>query len=275
MPAARKTPLGGFLFGLKITSDSITLDYTQGTALFKQVSGLKSETDVQPYQEGGNTAGHYQLPGVVKWPNLVLKSGFTGDPKLYNWKFAPKRVNGAVIMLGPDMVEVCRWEFANGIPVKWDGPDLDSGKNEISIESIEIAHEGLTFVNATPPAEPPPPAPPPKAPAPPIDATVNFPVNSSTVPKPNADLDAIVDELKKDPDKKVKIEADTDTTGSASSNKSLAQRRADSVKKYLIDGGTPEAQIASCIGYGEDRAAAAIGDNKNDASWRRTKVVDA
>ncbi|MFM8388101.1 MAG: phage tail protein [Actinomycetota bacterium] len=26
---------------------------------------------------------------------------------------------------------------------KWEGPDLDASKNEISIESIEIAHEGL------------------------------------------------------------------------------------------------------------------------------------
>jgi OOP family OmpA-OmpF porin len=95
------------------------------------------------------------------------------------------------------------------------------------------------------------------------------------VPKPNAALDAVADALKNDPNKKVKIEGDTDSTGSASYNKTLSQQRADAVKKYLIDGGTPAAQITSCIGYGEDRCAAAIGDNKNDASWRRTKVIDA
>ena len=187
------------------------------------------------------------------------------------WKYKPKRVNGIVVQLGPTMQEICRWEFANGYPVKWTGPDFDANKNEVAIETIEIAHEGLTFVNGQQAAPPPPPPPP----SPPIDATVTFPVNSSTVPKPNAALDAVADALKKDPEKKVKIEADTDSTGSATSNKTLSQQRADAVKKYMIDGGTPAAQITSCIGYGKDRSKAAIGDNKDDASWRRTKVIDA
>jgi OOP family OmpA-OmpF porin len=108
-----------------------------------------------------------------------------------------------------------------------------------------------------------------------VDAEVNFPVNSSTVPKPNAKLDAVADAVKKDPQKKIKIEADTDSTGSAASNKTLSQNRANSVKQYLIEGGTPEAQIVSCVGYGKDRCVAAIGDNKNDPSWRRTKVIEA
>jgi phage tail-like protein len=275
-PANRKTPLTGFLFGFKISDGDPALDYTAGTAFFKSVQGLKMDNEVVDYTEGGVTNWTRKVIGVRKWPNLVLSQGFTGDSKIFMWKYKPKRVNGMVVQLGPKLEEIGRWEFSNGYPVKWTGPDFDANKNEIAIETIEIAHEGLVYVpkDAAPPPPPPPPPPAPP-PSPPIDATVNFPTNSSTVPKPNAALDAVADQLKSDPNKKVKIEGDTDSTGSASYNKTLSQQRADAVKKYLIDGGTPAAQIVSSIGYGEDRCAAAIGDNKNDASWRRTKVIDA
>src|SRR5206468_4050710 len=89
---------------------------------------------------------------------------------------------------------------------------------------------------------------------PPIDVTVNFPTNSSAVPSPNADLDGAIQTLKDNPDKNVKVEGDTDTVGTASSNQTLSQNRANSVKQYLIQGGTPEGQIVSAIGYGKQRA---------------------
>jgi phage tail-like protein len=275
MPAARKNPLGGFLFGFKITSGPLQMDSGQGTAFFRQISGLKSETEIQDFNEGGNTAFTRKLAGVCKWPNLVLRQGFTGDLRLFKWKFAPERVNGVIIQLGPDLKEICRWEFVKGYPVKWDGPDLDGSKNEIAIESLEIAHEGLTFKTGSPAAEPPPPPPKKEPPPEPIDCTVNFAVSSSKVSKPNEKLDKASEDLKKNPERKVKIEADTDSTGAATMNKKLSQDRANAVKQHLLEGGTKESQIVSCVGYGKDRAVAAIGDNKNDASWRRTKVIDA
>src|SRR5262252_3559473 len=180
MSATRKTPLGGFLFGFKITSGPLQADSASGTAFFKQISGLKNETEIQDFVEGGNTAFTRKLAGGRKWPNLVLRQGFTGDIRLFKWKLAPERVNGAIIQLGPDMKEVCRWEFVKGYPVKWEGPDLDAGKQEIAIESLEIAHEGLTFSTGSPAAEPAPA--PAKKPLPePLDATVNFATSSSKV----------------------------------------------------------------------------------------------
>jgi phage tail-like protein len=88
----------------------------------------------------------------------VLKRGFTGDTTLYDWyssftREIPARVNGSIIMLGPDLTEVARWEFHNGFPVKVEGPILDASSNEVLIETIEIAHEGLTLVtHRRPPA---------------------------------------------------------------------------------------------------------------------------
>jgi len=40
------------------------------------------------------------------------------------------------------------WTLTNAWPAKITGTDLKSDGNEVAIESIEIAHEGLTIANA-------------------------------------------------------------------------------------------------------------------------------
>ena len=138
---SRRDPLTTFLFGLKITD--IGLDYNDGTAFFKSVSGLKIETEAVDFQEGGVTMFTRKIIGPTKWGNIILKQGFTGDDKLWKWKMNPKRVNGTIVQLGAELKVKCKWEFTNGLCASWTGPEYDASKNELAIESIEIAHEGL------------------------------------------------------------------------------------------------------------------------------------
>lgn len=117
---------------------------------FRSVSGLSIENEVVEFREGGSDVVR-KLIGSRKWPNLVLKQGFSGSTALYEWfnsfgKGSPTRVNGTIIMLAADLSELARWEFHNGFPVKWEGPDFDASSNDVPIETIEIAHEGLTLV---------------------------------------------------------------------------------------------------------------------------------
>jgi len=137
----RRDPLTTFLFGLKIPD--LGLDHSDGTAFFRSVGGLKTDTEVVDYYEGGVTTFTRKVIGVTKWSNIILKQGFTGDMNLWNWKDNPRRVNGTIYQLGPELKPICRWEFREGYPVKWEGPDFDATKNELGIETIEIAHEGL------------------------------------------------------------------------------------------------------------------------------------
>jgi phage tail-like protein len=277
-PGQRKNPLTGFLFGFKITEGPLESDYTAGTAFFRQVSGIKNDNEVTDYQEGGVTAWTRKVIGVRKWPNLVLKQGFTGDTRFFKWKWAPKRVNGMVVQLGANLNEVCRWTFTNGYPVKWEGPDFDAAKNEIAIETLEIAHEGLEFENAAPvesaPEQESETEPEPEAPFP--EAQVNFDTDKSNV-KPNEELQAIIDALKENPDKQVVIEGHTDGDGSAAYNKTLSQQRADSTKSYLIAQGVQESQIVSAVGYGEERPINPIPEKTaaEKAANRRTTVKPA
>ena len=114
---------------------------------FRSVSGLSIETEVVEFREGGSELVH-KLPGAKKYPNIVLKRGFTGDTALYDWYSSitrenTARVDGSIVMLDQNGTEVARWNFYNGWPSKWHGPDFDASSNEVAIETLEIAHEGL------------------------------------------------------------------------------------------------------------------------------------
>jgi hypothetical protein len=46
------------------------------------------------------------------------------------------------------------WAFKAGLAAKWTGPDMAAADNAIAIESLEIAHQGLTQVTVTAPGTP-------------------------------------------------------------------------------------------------------------------------
>jgi phage tail-like protein len=156
MPAKRRDPLPVFCFKVSISIEG----HKTAEAFFKSVSGLKYESEVVDYKEGGLNTTTHRLVGPIKWPNLVLKHGFTGTGpaafSLLNWRMswindlpgpmnALKRAHGSIIQLRSDLKEVCEWSFVRGWPCKWDGPEYDASKDELAIETLEIAHEGLTF----------------------------------------------------------------------------------------------------------------------------------
>lgn len=122
-------------------------------AFFRSCSGLKSEAEVVTVQEGGVNTHEHKLIGRTKLANIVLKQGFANS-NLWEKRAsfvnddagAPfERFNGTVIQYGPGGKRAHSWQFENAWICKWEGPEFDASKNEISIETIEIAHEGLTY----------------------------------------------------------------------------------------------------------------------------------
>lgn len=121
--------------------------------IFREVTGLDSETEVIEHRvtgKGGNLVVH-KVPGALKWSNIVLRRGVTDDKKLHEWRdkiekgqVEQNRKNGTITLYAPDGSAVARYNFVKGWPCKFKGPALDASKNEIAIEELEIAHEGLT-----------------------------------------------------------------------------------------------------------------------------------
>ena len=42
-----------------------------------------------------------------------------------------------------DHLERARWDFVEGWPTKWTGPSFNATGNEVAIETLELAHEGI------------------------------------------------------------------------------------------------------------------------------------
>jgi phage tail-like protein len=123
---------------------------------FRSCTGLSSETKVYEVEEGGVNGYVHKLVGPSSFPNLVLRQGFCNPSSplyaLYQ-NFASsesgkKRFDGFVRQIGPNGTSA-KWVFKQGWITKWSGPELDATKNEVSIESIEIVHEGLQLVGPT------------------------------------------------------------------------------------------------------------------------------
>ena len=138
---ARKDPFAHFNFLVDI----------DGTAAgFSEVTGLASEVDVMTYREGGD-ARLRQLPGLAKFPRVVLKRGFTADRALWDWHRtaltgAVQRRNVRITLVDSDRQPVARWILTDAWPAKWQGPDLDARSSGITIESVELVHEGIELV---------------------------------------------------------------------------------------------------------------------------------
>ena len=115
------------------------------------MSGLESETAVIEYRTGAEATRVRKLPGLTKYANIVLKRGMTQDTSLWGWRQQiangkADRRSGSIILLDQSGNEVHRWNFVEGWPAKIEGPALNARANEIAIETLEIAHEGLELV---------------------------------------------------------------------------------------------------------------------------------
>jgi len=115
---------------------------------FRECSGLDTSNDPIEYREGIDGRGFRKLPGLTKNANITLKWGTADDTSLWDWRKTVmdgtvQRKNGSIVLLDDTGAEKARWNFNDGWPTKWTGPALNATGNEVAIETLEIAHEGL------------------------------------------------------------------------------------------------------------------------------------
>jgi len=126
---------------------------------FTEVTGLDFETEVIEYREG-NMKQYNKLkqPGLTKYTNVTLKRGtFLGDFDYYKWwketyffqeKSQTFRTNVTIQLMDEQHNPIITWTLANAWPTKIQSTDLKADANEVAIESMELAHEGLTITEA-------------------------------------------------------------------------------------------------------------------------------
>jgi phage tail-like protein len=118
---------------------------------FQEASGFDSTIDVIEHREGGQNTTTYKVPGLTKHSNITLKWGLTDDKSLDDWHQQVVngdivRKNGSIVVLNRKAEEIARWDFARAWPTKYTLPSFNAEGNDIAIQTLELAHEGLKRV---------------------------------------------------------------------------------------------------------------------------------
>jgi conserved hypothetical phage tail region protein len=132
---------------------SFQVKWDDAEFIFQEAAGLSAETQVIEYRGGSNPAySTVKMPGIKKFSNITLKKGiFKGDKNLWN-KYNLIKMNTikrslVVISLLDESQNVSMsWQLANAFPVKINVTEMKADENEIAIESMELAHEGLAIM---------------------------------------------------------------------------------------------------------------------------------
>ena len=123
-------------------------------AQFKEVSGLSVTITVIEHRENklGGLPVLKKLPGVIDYPDIVLKRGRINDPAFWNWikqvqdgQIDAARRHGSVTLFDYAHGMVSKFDFINGWPSKVDIGTLGADSNTVLLESVTITHEGLTW----------------------------------------------------------------------------------------------------------------------------------
>lgn len=121
---------------------------------FQEISGLDIESQPIEYRHGDSPVfSTIKMPGIAKIGNVILKKGvFVKDNALWDWYSKIKmntieRQNVVIKLLDEEGNPTMTWTLLNAWPTKVSSADLKLDGNEIAIESIEIAHEGITITN--------------------------------------------------------------------------------------------------------------------------------
>ena len=121
-------------------------------ASFTECSGLSTTTEVIEHRQGGDNVRVRKLPGKTSYSDISLKWGLTSSTELWDWRQQiidgnVVRKNGSIVVFDLDnSTEVARWNFVRAWPTKWEGPSFSAKGNDIAIDTLVLAHEGLTRV---------------------------------------------------------------------------------------------------------------------------------
>lgn len=128
---------------------------TQTKIPFQEVSGLDTETQILEYRHSNSPAySTIKMPGIKKFGNVTMKRGiFVKDNTFWAWYSqitmnTIKRIGVVVQLLDEKGAPTMTWTLTNAWPTKISSPTMKSDGNEVAIQTIEIAHEGLVIANS-------------------------------------------------------------------------------------------------------------------------------
>jgi phage tail-like protein len=133
----------------------LVLQGVEGAGLFRECSGLGAEVSTIETTTGTEQGQPVirKVSGQKKYNNIVLKRGADTSRQVYQWwqkveKEGPDsaRCDGTIELMDYTGKVIHTYTFKQGFPVKWGGATINAQSNEMALEEVTIAHEGLTLV---------------------------------------------------------------------------------------------------------------------------------
>lgn len=119
---------------------------------FTEVTGLTMEAQVIEYREGDSPDySPTKMPGLEKYGDVTLRRGVVqGDGDVSAWfdtiaSHTVERRDVTISLLNHEHEPAVVWKLRNAWPTKVAGPTLDASANQVAIEELVLAHEGLTI----------------------------------------------------------------------------------------------------------------------------------
>lgn len=152
----RVDPYRNFNFRVTASTKGLT-----GNIGFSKVSGLEAEVEVTEYREGTDAATVRKLPGLAKYPNIVLERGISDSVDLIKWfqeivKLNEEatlpddedfRVELTIELLNNRKEVVRQWVATNAWPCKLTIGEFQGTSSDVVVETLEICHEGLSLIS--------------------------------------------------------------------------------------------------------------------------------
>jgi phage tail-like protein len=120
---------------------------------FTEVTGLDMQVEAIEYRDGESKEySKIKMPGMHKFSNITLKRGSVAlDTDFYKWIKTislnqVERRDVIISLLNEGHDPVLTWKAKNTFPIKLQASDLKADGNEVAIETLELAHEGLSLV---------------------------------------------------------------------------------------------------------------------------------
>ncbi|MBK6731301.1 MAG: phage tail protein [Bacteroidetes bacterium] len=136
-----------------LSSYHFTVEWGGTRIGFTEVSGLDIEFTPIKYRDGASKEEiTTSVPGLKKFSNIILKRGITTDDNEF-FEWLETKLNNLIDkrdiiikLLDEQHNPVVTWKAEGAYPVKYSGPILRATGNEVAMEQLELAHEGLTLV---------------------------------------------------------------------------------------------------------------------------------
>jgi len=124
---------------------------------FSKVSGLEENTEVVEYREGGDNETARKLSGQSSFGDVVLERGKSDDDDFNQWRqqiYNPENENGeqgtddykrkvVIYLKNKAGTRVKKWTVYRAWPMTKGEPDLDASANDVAIETLTLANEGI------------------------------------------------------------------------------------------------------------------------------------